>query len=309
MVQNNAPLIYSAPMAGITDQPFRHILRQFSNTPLFTEMIGIKTLYHAHPTTLKMIQIQDETDIIVQLVGIDLKSMAYAAKMAQDKGAIGININMGCPVKKLITNGSGAALMQTPEIAANIVETVKNTVSIPVSVKTRIGWDENHINILDFATTMQNAGADALVIHGRTKSQGYAGTANMNIIKKVKENIVIPVIANGDIIDKKSMDNALAITQANGVMIGRGLLGKPYKLAMLSGIEPTYNLTDIILQHLDLMLSYYGNHGLLVARKHLAWYAKGKKDAATFCQHIFKMHNINQVNAYIKSYFSNQEDA
>lgn len=304
------PMIYAAPMAGITDKPFRTIIRSFGNQTLFTEMIGVNTLYHNHPVTRKMLQISDEKNILVQLVGIEPAYMIYVAKQAEFYGAVGININMGCPVKKLITNGSGAAFMKMPLIAAHLVEEIKKSVSIPVSVKTRIGWDEDHINGLEFAKTMQEAGADSITIHGRTKEQGYSGTADWAIIQKIKEALCIPVIANGDIVDYKTAQKAFELTQADGLMIGRGMLGKPWILQEIeTGEKPIIQLSDLILKHLDLMLDYYGQHGLLVARKHLAWYAKGKKGVAQFCQNVYAEKQIETVKKMIQDFFETaQED-
>lgn len=298
------PFLCAAPMAGVTDKPFRILMRSFGNQTLFTEMVGISTLFHNHPLTRKMLWISDETNIVVQLVGIETSYMVHAAKQAAFYGARAININMGCPVKKLISNGSGAALMKTPLMAAHLVEEVKKAVNIPVTVKTRIGWNEENVNILEFAQTLQNAGADGITIHGRTKAQGYSGKAHLEIIGVVKESLSIPVIANGDIMDQKSLQNACEITKADGMMIGRALLGKPWLLQELeTGIKPSFCLTDVVLKHLELMLEYYGLHGLLVARKHLAWYAKGKKDVAQFCQNVYAESQVNKVKKIIKDFF------
>lgn len=299
------PLIYSAPMAGITDKPFRLILRKFTDQPVYTEMIGIATLFHNHPQTRKMLQISDEKNIIVQLVGIEEKYMVSAAKEAVFYGAKGIDINMGCPVKKLITNGSGASLMKEVQTAMRLVEAVKNAVDVPVSVKTRTGWDENNLNVVEFLLALEKAGADRVTVHGRTKAQGYAGEVNYSLIKKVKEALKIPVIANGNIVDQKSALTVLNQTKADGLMVGRGLLGKPW---LLNEIDETpfkdFLLSDLILQHLDLMLSYYGLHGLMVARKHLAWYATGKEGKADFCNQVYAEKEVDKVQKIIKDFFN-----
>lgn len=299
------PLIYSAPMAGITDKPFRLILRKFTNQPIYTEMIGIATLFFNHPQTRKMLQISDEKDLIVQLVGIEEKYMVSAAKEAVFYGAKGIDINMGCPVKKLITNGSGASLMKDQETACRLVEAVKKAVNVPVSVKTRLGWDANNINVVDFALALESAGADQITIHGRTKEQGYSGEVNYDLIKQVKEKLQIKVIANGNIVDKESALSVLNQTKADGLMVGRGLLGKPW---MLNEMDETpfdsFLLSDLVLEHLDLMLSYYGLHGLLVARKHLAWYATGFEGKADFCNQVYAEKEIDKVQKIIKDFFN-----
>ncbi len=302
-------LLFSAPMAGITDKPFRLILRKFTQRPLYTEMIGIATLYHNHHVTRKMLHISDETDIIVQLVGIEEKYMTHAAKEALFYGAKGIDINMGCPVKKLITNGSGASLMKDEKTACRLVEAVKKVAGdVPVSVKTRIGWDASNINVLSFAKALESAGADRITIHGRTKEAGYSGPVDKEAIKQVKEALSIPVIANGDVIDKASADEMLKDTNADGLMIGRGMLGKPWVLSEIEGaLIPTFNLVDLIFEHLDLMLHYYGTHGLLVARKHLAWYASGFEGRADFLNQVYQEKEIDKVQKMIKDFFSHQK--
>jgi len=299
-------LLFSAPMAGISDKPFRLILRKFTSRPLYTEMIGISTLFHNHHVTRKMLHISDEKNIIVQLVGIEEKYMVHATKEALFYGAKGIDINMGCPVKKLITNGSGASLMKDEKEACHLVEVVKkNAGDVPVSVKTRIGWDEDNINVVSFAKALERAGADRVTIHGRTKHAGYSGPVNKDAIKAVKQALSIPVIANGDIVDQKTAEEMLKITQADGIMIGRGLLGKPWIMAEIDGLSvPKFQLSDLILEHLDLMLSYYGMHGLLVARKHLAWYASGFEERALFLNQIYQEKSVDKVQKMIKDFFS-----
>ena len=302
-------LLFSAPMAGITDKPFRLILRKFTQRPLYTEMIGIATLYHNHHVTRKMLHISDEKDIIVQLVGIEEKYMTHAAKEALFYGAKGIDINMGCPVKKLITNGSGASLMKDEKTACRLGEAVKKVAgTVPVSVKTRIGWDAANINVLSFAKALESAGADRITIHGRTKEAGYSGPVDKEVICQVKEALSIPVIANGDVVDKASADEMLRLTNADGLMIGRGMLGKPWVLSEIEG-TPIYkfDLVDLILEHLDLMLHYYGNHGLLVARKHLAWYASGFEGRAAFLNQVYQEKEIDKVQKMIKDFFSHQK--
>ncbi|MBQ9738411.1 MAG: tRNA-dihydrouridine synthase family protein [Alphaproteobacteria bacterium] len=167
--------LFLAPMAGITDKPFRQMVRKFGKQTLFTEMVGVESLLRSHPVTKKMMQVADEENIVVQLVGPDAVHVAQAAKIAEDMGIRAIDINMGCPVKKLISNYSGAKLMLEPERAADIVNTVSNAVNIPVSVKMRLGWDEKRQNAIEFARLMFQSGASRLTVHGRTKDQGYSG--------------------------------------------------------------------------------------------------------------------------------------
>ncbi len=298
----------SAPMAGVTDKPFRQMLRLFGHQPLFSEMVGADSLARHSYTTKKMMQIADEENIIVQLVGANPENMAYAAKYAAFCGAVGVDINMGCPVKKLISNGSGAALMKDADTAARLVETVKAAVDIPVSVKIRAGWDADTVNAVDFAKQMQEAGADRITVHGRTRAQGYAGVADWDLVRRVKETLSIPVILNGDVVDFDTAERALAHSNADGVMIGRGLLGKPWALTQAqTGVMPNYVLRDVVRQHFDLLLAYYGKKGLFIARKHIAWYARGKKGVAPFCQSVYAETNEKNVRVLIDDFFRGRE--
>lgn len=298
-----------APMAGVTDKPFRQMVRRFGSQTLFSEMVGVETLLRGHPVTRKMMQIVDEKNLIVQLVGANPLHLAEAAKIVQDAGAIGVDINMGCPVKKLISNCSGASLMKYPDRAAEIIEKVSVAVSIPVSAKIRLGWDSAHINAVEFSKILESAGVARLTVHGRTKDQGYAGVADWNQIAAVKQAVSIPVIANGDIVDRASAEQALNITEADGLMIGRGALGKPWILTEIeTGIRPDFDLSEIINTHLDALLSYYGSHGLCVARKHIAWYARGKKGVAPFCQKVYAEQNIEAVKRLIGEFLRTGEE-
>ena len=301
--------LYLAPMAGITDKPFRQMVRKFGNQTLFTEMVGVETLLRGFKTTQKMIDLTGEKNIIVQLVGVDAGKMAEAAKIVEQTGAIGIDINMGCPVKKLISNYSGAKLMLEPERAEKIAQTVVKSVSVPVSVKMRLGWDEARKNAIPFSKMLEECGISQITVHGRTKEMGYAGNADWDMIQSVKESVQIPVIANGDVVDRNSALLAAQRTKADGLMVGRGALGCPWILSEIeTGRKPVVRLSDLVIEHLESMLDYYGEHGLMVARKHIAWYAKGKKGVAPFCQTVYAEKNIKTVKKMIISFFENGED-
>lgn len=297
-----------APMAGVTDKPFRRIVRSFGNQTLTTEMIGVESLRRNHPATRKMMDIRDETNIIVQLVGINRDAMVYAAQFAESIGAVGVDINMGCPVKKLIANGSGAALLKNPAVAARLAEAVSNAVSIPVSAKIRIGWDDENINAVSFAQTLEQAGIQKITVHGRTKEQGYSGCVRWDIIRAVRESVSVPVFVNGDVVDRASAEKALSVTGADGVMVGRGALGRPWILSEIEkGISLTVPKAALICRHLDLLLEYYGTHGIFVARKHLAWYARGKKGVAEFCQSVYSEENVDRVKEMVCAFFRGEE--
>ncbi len=293
--------VLSAPMAGVSDYPFRQILRQFGNQPLFSEMIGVETLIHAHPKTLKMLTFQKEKNIVVQLVGAHPESMGEAAQMISDLGVMGIDINMGCPVKKLIQNHSGAMLMKDQDLACRLVEAVKAHTHLPVSVKTRLGWDDPK-EILSFAPRLVSAGADRIEIHARTKVIGYSGKADWSILKKLK--LPVPMVINGDIVNQETAVQAMQESGAKAVMIGRALLGHPWRLSEIeTGIHPKINMRDLILYHLDLLLSHYGHAGLYVARKHLAWYAAHKKGVAKWREKMYLEENEQCLKNLIKDFW------
>ncbi len=293
-----------APMAGVTDKPFRQMVRMFGHHLIFTEMISAAALCYGSKETKRMMDLSDETGpITIQLVGCDPAEMAKAAQMAEQVGAVQIDINMGCPVKKLISNISGSALMKDPYRAYQIVEAVKKSVQLPVTVKTRLGWDAGHITVVDFAKHLEEAGADGLTIHARTKEQGYSGQADWRWIKKVKQTVDIPVIANGDIVDVASASACLEQTGADGVMIGRAAMGRPWLLSEIDGVVPPSDLKEIVLEHFDRLLAYYGHKGLFIARKHLAWYACGKPFVAQFRRDVYAQTQEESVRTLIKAYF------
>ncbi len=274
--------IFGAPLAGITDKPFRKVVRMFSPTsPLYTEMISCHSLVGAHKNCLRNFDRYDtEGNIGTQIFGADPKLMAEAAKILQDAGAAWIDINMGCPVPKVATrSGAGAYLMRDHELAGKIMSAVVKAVSIPVSIKTRLGWDDAHKDWQDLINIAIDSGVAFAAVHGRTRAQLYLGKAEL----PPKPEFQIPIIANGDIKDIESMQKAENLGY-NGVMIGRTMLGKPWILGQLAGNEiQSINVGEVALRHFEYMLEYYGTkNAVQMFRKHVAWYSSGMPNSAEF---------------------------
>ncbi|MFH1620872.1 MAG: tRNA dihydrouridine synthase DusB [Patescibacteria group bacterium] len=281
------PIIALSPMADLTDQPFCHICREVSGDSfvIFREMVSSVALVRKNEKTLKMCEIDElERPIVQQIFGSDASIMAEAANMLVEKfKPDAIDINMGCPAKKIVSNFDGASLMREPGKAAEIVTAVKSVVKIPVSVKTRLGWSRTD-EILEFSKILEAAGADLLSIHGRTREQGYSGKADWEMIGRVKSRLKIPVLLNGDVTDGESAKKALEISNADGVLIGRGALGNPWIfkeiqdfLRPASHVSPLPSISErveAVLRHAKLQVEHYGEHGIINLRKHLPFYFK-----------------------------------
>ncbi len=282
--------IFGAPLAGVTDKPFRRVIRMFSpDAPLYTEMISCHSLVERHKNCLRNFdRYDDEGNIGAQIFGADVRLMGDAAKILQDAGASWIDINMGCPVPKVATrSGAGAFLMRDHKLAEQIMRTVVKSVNIPVSIKTRLGWDDAHKNWQDLANIAVDCGVRFVALHGRTRVQLYLGKSDL----PPKPSFNIPVIANGDI---KTQDDVQRMQDLgyDGVMIGRAMLGKPWQLGVLSGVcAVPDNIGNIVLQHLNYVLDYYGaKNAIPMFRKHVAWYSAGMPNSAEF------RIKINQIN-------------
>ncbi len=311
--------VFLAPLAGITDFPFRQTARMFGAELTFTEMISANGIVFGNQKTLAMLKtVWKEKPLAVQIFGSDPELMAEAAVVCKDFGASIIDINMGCPQKKIVKTGAGAALMKRTKIATAIVKKVVKKVSVPVSCKIRLGWDHNTINVVEFSKRMEDAGASMITIHGRTRAQMFSGSARWDMIQKVKASLSIPVIANGDISFVKEARRCLQISGADGVMIGRAAIGKPWLIDMVSkGLETEDNKTDleipplhrVVTYHLDKIQEFYNEKiQVQTARKHLAWYSKGMKNSSAFRNQIFRTDDIDTLKALAKDFFTPENE-
>ena len=283
------PIIQS-PLAGVSDQIFRKFVRRWSpKALLFTEMVNAKSLELGHGEA-KVIELSKESGPIgVQLFDHRPQSMIDAAIKAESLGAFLIDINMGCPVRKIAKKGGGSALLKEPELAQTIVKKVSQAISIPLTVKIRLGWCERSSDPISFALRLQEAGAQLITVHGRTRKQGFSGNADWEAIAKIKKSLDIPVIANGDIKSSKDALQCLEVTNADGVMIGRASMGAPWLVGQIDeeiNNHRTFKIPDaktkvsLCLEHLNLLVSKKGNHGLLIARKHMNWTCRGFEGAS-----------------------------
>jgi tRNA-dihydrouridine synthase B len=295
--------VLQSPLSGVTDRAFRQLVRRYApDSMLYTEMVHAAGICHAQDLEKIMDIGPQEQPISIQLFDCRPDFMAEAARMAEAEGAVTIDINMGCPVNKITKKGGGSSLLRQPEVAETIVKTVVAAVSVPVTVKTRIGWDDNHINAVEFGRRMEAAGAQMLTLHGRTRSQGYQGQARWDWIAKVKTALSIPVIANGDITSVESALRCLKETEADGVMCSRGTLGYPFLVGAIDHFlktgqaSPTPNALDLLLcarQHLLLLWTFKGQRGLHQSRKHMAWYVKGFDGAALLRQQLCQLDSVD----------------
>ena len=308
--ETKKPILILAPMADYTDKPFGLICRKYSGKDfiIFKEMVSSEALFRGNEKTLKMCEFtSSERPLIIQIFGDKPEVMARAAKLLEKRfKPDGIDLNMGCPVPKIAQKtAAGAALMKNPTLAAEIVKSVKKAVKLPVSVKTRLGWS-NPDEIVKFAVILEKAGADLITIHGRTKTQGYSGTANWETITKVKKILKIPVIANGDIVDCASAKKCLEITGADGLMIGRGALGKPQVFREIknqkSKIKSLEEIIKIILEHAKLHEKHYGKGSLVTFRKHLAFYFKGIPGMKETRVKLMQIKEYEELEKILKEY-------
>ena len=303
-----------APMSGVSDLPFRRVVKREGASLVVSEMIASQAMIRANRQTMKMsTSCAEEFPMAVQLAGCEPEVMAEAARLNEDRGAAIIDINMGCPVKKVVKGDAGSALMRDEKLAGAILDAVVKAVSVPVTLKMRTGWDDTNRNAPNLARIAESAGIQMVTVHGRTRNQLYSGRADWGFIRQVKESVRIPVVGNGDV---NSIDDAIALLDqsgADGVMIGRGTYGRPWFPGQVAHFlatcerRPDPSLAEqlaVLIEHFEMTIEHYGQEtGCRLARKHVAWYSKGLPGSTEFRSAINKSVDAATVRRMIVEFY------
>lgn len=306
--------VVAAPMAGVSDRPSRLIAREYSCGLVYTEMISAKALTYQNKKTYLLMNMEGEQQpVSMQIFGAEPAVMAEGGRIMQDYGAQIIDINMGCPVPKVVNNGEGSSLMRNPALAAEIVSAMVKAVTVPVTVKIRKGWDDASVNAVEFSRAMEAAGASAIAVHGRTRMQYYSGKADWDIIRQVKAAVAVPVIGNGDIFAPEDGKAMLEQTGCDGIMLGRGALGRPWLYRQTLDYLHTGQYASepdlaqrkqIILHHARLICAEKGEYvAMKELRKHIAWYYKGLPNAARMRDLINTVSTMEELEVLLQMKF------